>query len=67
MPSMYIQFSQPVKNIPTHSPDLPQVEPFMKKGLFSDNSLVCYKPHSLSSGNSGTGGVRNVGAKARRT
>ena len=34
-------------------------------GLYSDNALVYYKPHSLSSG--GTGTVRNSKTKARRT
>ena len=65
MPSNYIFFTQPVRNIPTHSPKLPIVAPFTMKSIFSDNSLVCYKPHSLAPG--GVGTVRNVGAKANRT
>ncbi len=33
--------------------------------LYSDNARVYYKPHSLSSG--GTGTVRNSSTKSRRT
>lgn len=39
--------------------------PIMKMPLFSDNSRVFYKEHSLAIGTSGT--VRNGGARARRT
>jgi hypothetical protein len=65
MKPAYIFFSQPVKKIPTHSPKLPIVAPFMMKSLFTDNSLVCYKPHSLAPG--GVRTVRNAGVKENRT
>ena len=39
--------------------------PIMKMPLFSNNSRVYYKEHSLAIGTSGT--VRNAGARARRT
>ena len=38
--------------------------PVYMGGMFSDNSLVYYKPKSLSSG---TGSVRNCRVKGRRT
>jgi hypothetical protein len=34
------------------------------KSLFSDNSRVCYKPHSLSYG---VGTMRNARTKGRKT
>lgn len=40
------------------------VPPNIKMGVFSNNSNVYYKPHSLSVG---IGGVRNHGSKYRRT
>jgi len=39
--------------------------PYSMFGLYTDNSRVFYKPHSLASG--GVGGVRNHRKKARRT
>jgi len=59
----YIQFWNPVPAIT--SKRLPKTRPFMMKSLFSDNSLVCYKPGSLSMGTGGT--VRNLSVKSRRT
>jgi hypothetical protein len=63
--SFYIQFTQPVPNIPTPFPSLLKVSPFLRKPLFSDNSLVYYVPHSLATGTATT--VRNSRAVARRT
>jgi hypothetical protein len=40
------------------------MRPFSMRSLYSDNSLVYYKIHSLSSG---TGSVRNSRARGRRT
>lgn len=40
--------------------------PVARGGRFSDNSLVFYSPHSLSTG-SGASGVRNSRVKQRRT
>ena len=59
----YIQFWNPVPAITSKT--LPKPRAFMMKSLFSDNSLVCYKPGSLSMGTGGT--VRNLSAKSRRT
>lgn len=59
----YIQFWNPVPAITSKT--LPKHRPFMMKSLFSDNSLVCYKPGSLSMGTGGT--VRNLSVKSRRT
>lgn len=67
MPSInsngYIQFWNPVPAITSKT--LPKTRPFMMKSLFSNNSLVCYKPGSLSMGTGGT--VRNLSTKSRRT
>ena len=59
----YIQFWNPVPAITSKT--LPKPRPFMMKSLFSNNSLVCYKPGSLSMGTGGT--VRNLSVKSRRT
>ena len=59
----YIQFWNPVSAIT--SKKLPKTRPFMMKSLFSDNSLVCYKPGSLSMGTATS--VRNASVKSRRT
>jgi hypothetical protein len=59
----YIQLWNPVPAIT--SKVLPPVRPFMMKSLFSDNSLVCYKPGSLSMGTANT--VRNSSVKSKRT
>lgn len=63
----YILFTNPVYNqfSSTVPPNPPQTYPWMMKSLFSDNSRVLYKPHSLSSGNVGT--VRNSRRVARLT
>lgn len=55
MPSSYIEFSNPVSV--KFSSTLPTTSRFSMKSLFSDNSIVCYKQHSLSYG--GIGSVRN--------
>jgi hypothetical protein len=60
----YIQFSDPVKiDRPRTLPILPKT--FSMKSLFSDNSLVCYKPGSLAPG--GVGTVKNSRHKAKFT
>lgn len=60
----YIQFSDPVKiDRPRTLPILPT--PFSMKSIFSDNSLVCYKPGSLAPG--GVGTVKNSRHKAKFT
>jgi len=59
----YIQFWNPVPAITSKT--LPKPRAFMMKSLFSNNSLVCYKPGSLSMGTGGT--VRNLSVKSRRT
>lgn len=60
----YIYFSNPVsisnRNI------LPVVPQMRMQSLFSDNSLVCYKPGSLAPCG-GANTVRNSRAKARKT
>jgi len=61
----YIQFSNPVsvqfRMWPAPSANLAKT---LGKPLFTDNSLVYYKPGSLSAG--GVGSVRNIGVKSRR-
>ena len=50
------------------APEFPPAQPAALRRrfrLFTDNSKVYYKPHSLASG--GIGGVRNARKKARRT
>jgi hypothetical protein len=60
----YIEFWNPLRI--ERSKTVPYVRPgSMMKGLFSDNSLVCYKRGSLASG--GVGTVRNSTTKGRRT
>jgi hypothetical protein len=59
----YVYFKNPVYN--QFSATVPITAPFMMKSLFSDNSLVVYKPGSLSYGNVKT--VSNSRAVARRT
>ena len=61
MPS-YIYFTNP--NRITNSSKLPSVPRFYMKSFFSDNSNVCYKPGSLSTGTAGT--VRNASVKSKR-
>lgn len=59
----YLEFSQPIT---IQRSSQPIVTPrFMMSGLFSDNSQVYYKNHSLASG--GVGSVSNSRRKARRT
>jgi len=48
----------------TETVSVQALPPVYMGGMFSDNSLVYYKPKSLSSG---TGSVRNSRAKSRRT
>ena len=51
---------------PTFSPTVaPPGQRFMMKSIFSDNSLVYYKPHSLASG--GVGTTANNRHKAKKT
>ena len=57
----YIQFSNPV--IIERPRTLPK--PFSMKSIFSDNSLVCYKPGSLAS--CGVGTVKNSRHKSKFT
>ena len=45
---------------------IPITRPFMMKSLFSNNANILYKTGSNSSG-TGSSGVRNLGAKSRRT
>lgn len=63
--SPYIYFTQPVKNIPTQYPSLINAPLNMRMSLFSNNSLVYYKPNSLATGTAKT--VSNSRAVARRT
>jgi hypothetical protein len=66
---MYIEFTNPVGISASFTKNLPVLPPIFKlypmKSLFSDNSLVVYKPHSLASG--GVGTVKNSRAKAFKT
>lgn len=62
-PTGYIQFSNPVIN--KFVPSLPLVKTSYMRSLFTDNSQVYYKAHSLPSG--GVGTVSNSGRKAKRT
>ena len=60
----YIEFSNPVSV--KMSRTLPKVTKQMGMNImFTDNSKVCYKPHSLSIG--GVGTVRNSRSKSFRT
>ena len=59
----YIEYSNPIPF--SFSRTLPPTPAFSMKSLFSDNSRVCYKPHSLSYGGIGT--MRNARAKGRKT
>ena len=60
----YIEFSNPVRIQRTKTlPSIPFLS--MRKGLFSDNSLVCYKAGSLAPG--GVGTVRNSRSKMFKT
>lgn len=60
----YIQFTNPVSI--QFSRTIPEVQPrFSMKTLFSDNSLILYKPGSLPS--SGAGTVTNSRNKGKRT
>lgn len=62
-PPSYIQFSNPV--IMQFSTSLPPIKTGYMRSLFTDNSQVYYKRHSLPSG--GVGTVVNSGRKAKRT
>lgn len=60
----FIFFTNPV--IINRTPTLPVLpKEFAMKSLFSDNSLVCYKNHSLAS--CGVNTVKNSSTTARRT
>lgn len=59
----YIEFSNPM--FYQFTVQLPKIKPSMMQSLFSDNSRVCYKDHSLAS--CGVGTVRNSSRKAFRT
>jgi hypothetical protein len=60
----YIEFTNPnFSRVTNKLPTFPKN--FAMKSIFSDNSRVCYKPHSLPSG--GIGSVRNHHAKGKRT
>ena len=66
--SSYIEFTNPVPNITKKTlPVFPAtvVYPYTMKGIFSDNSLVCYKSGSLSS--CGVGTVRNSSHRSKHT
>ena len=64
MPSNgYIEFSNPVSVI--FSKKLPKVSKISMRPLFTDNSFVCYKDHSLNS--CGVGTVKNSHHKIRKT
>jgi hypothetical protein len=66
---MYIEFSysNPVKI--AYTKDVPVLPPYFTTypmaSLFSDNSRVVYKPHSLASG--GVGTVKNSRSKGKKT
>jgi len=62
-PPPYIQFSNPV-SVQFRLWTNPLAAKTLGKPLFTDNSLVYYKPGSLSAG--GVGSVRNIGVKSRR-
>ena len=59
----YIEFTQPV--VVRRTAQLPVTSQFMMSSLFSDNSIVCYKPNSLPS--CGVGSVRNSRQKGKKT
>lgn len=58
----YIEFSNPVSIKTVQTVQVPR---FAMKSIFSDNSLVYYKKHSLST--SGAGTVRHSSLKGKRT
>jgi hypothetical protein len=60
----YIELGNPVSV--QFQNTIPTTRPFMMKSLFSNNANVLYKKGSSSSG-AGSSGVRNLGAKSRRT
>ena len=64
----YIEFTNPV-SVPFTRINPPVLPPYFrtypKTMLFSDNSLVVYKQHSLAPGGIGT--VKNNRAKANKT
>lgn len=60
----YIELGNPVSV--RFQNTIPETRPFMMKSLFSNNANVLYKQGSGSSG-TGSSGVRNLGAKSRRT
>ena len=60
----YIEFGNPVSM--QFQNTIPITRPFMMKSLFSNNANILYKKGSSSSG-TGSSGVRNIGAKSRRT
>jgi len=67
---MYIEFTnQTTLGVDYYSKQVPILPPYFKKYpktmLFSDNSLVVYKTHSLAPG--GVGTVKNYRSKAKRT
>lgn len=61
--SGYIQFTNPVKNIP--STIMPIPKPFSMKSMFSNNAQVVYKPGTLAPGGIGT--VKNSRMKSIKT
>jgi hypothetical protein len=61
--SGYIQFSNPVKNIPSNI--IPKPKPFSMKSIFSNNAEVVYKPGTLAPG--GVGTVKNSRMKSKKT
>ena len=66
MPSTNPGLRFPPNMTPTFSPKLaPIVNRFSMKGIFSDNSLVYYKDHSLASG--GVGTTKNNRHKSKKT
>jgi hypothetical protein len=64
----YIEFSTPTLGV-NYSNTMPVLPPYFTRYpmtmLFSDNSLVVYKPHSLAPG--GVGTVKNSRSKSRKT
>ena len=62
-PSGYIQFGNPVQN--KFSKSLPLIRTSYMRSLFTNNSQVYYKAHSLAPG--GVGTVSNSSAKSRKT
>jgi hypothetical protein len=64
--SRYIEFSAPTLGV-NYLHDVPRLPPSFSpmSMLFSDNSLVVYKSHSLASG--GVGTVKNTRSKSKKT